>query len=135
LTDFDSVCRYPAHDDLRTFDHRFQVTVVSYCYGEEPIELVNRSFDDFGHAKKFYEQMKTQYAAVVTAETKDYEDIGIYARKTGYCIIKPDCCATCKWACPIDSRNSLFDDWKANRKGKFICMNGKLYQPDVLVDG
>lgn len=124
LTDF----KWETNDDLREFDRRFQVTVVSYCYGEEAMTIVQREFDWFDNAVKFFEQMKEQYRALVVAETKDYQDIRIYAQKTGYRAISPDCCATCKWACPITKSNSLFGDWLRNHQNRFRCMNAELYK-------
>lgn len=128
LTDYDHLGCYPYHDDLRHFDERFQVTVISYCHSEEPLELVSRNFRWIDDAKRFYGKMVSDYSALAKAETRDYQDIKIYARKTGYRKICPECCATCRFAIPVNAKNCLFDDWKSSHRGKFLCSNSKLYE-------
>ena len=128
LTDFDG--NAPAHDDLVSFDMQFQVTVVSYCYSEDAVTVVCREFDMYEKAVRFFREMVSRYSALVKAETRDYQDINIYAGKTGYHKICPDCCAVCKWAKAVGKDNCLFEDWKKNHRGKFLCMNVQLYVPD-----
>jgi len=83
----------------------------------------------YENAVRFFNDMTKQYAYLVQAETRDVQDIRIYAGRTGYHIICPDCCATCRWARSCDKENCLFDDWKRNLRGKFVCMNSELYAP------
>lgn len=137
MTDFDDNW-LPQNDDLNQFDWDYQVTVVSYCYAEEAITVVCRDFDIYENAVGFFNDMVRQYSYLVQAETRDVQDIRIYAKRTGYHRICPDCCATCRWAKPCDKDNCLFDDWKQNLKGKFVCMNSSLYVPpkrDLEPDG
>lgn len=128
LTDFDDN-GLPQDDDLRSFDRNFQVTVVSYCYSEEALTVVCEEFDVYEKAADFFRRMTERYSYLVEAETKDVQDIRIYAKRTGYHRICPDCCATCRWSRPCDRNNCLFDDWEKNLRGRFLCMNSKLYEP------
>lgn len=128
LTDFDPG-EAPCSDDLRGFDRAFQVTVVSYCYAEDAVTVVCRDFADYGDAARFFGDMTDQYSRLVRAETRDVQDIRIYADRTGYRVTAPDCCATCRWGRACGKGNCLFPDWEKNLRGRYVCTNAKLYLP------
>ncbi len=57
---------------------------------------------DFKAAQEFYKKCIKNYRDLVLAETKDFQDIRIYADRPEiqYHKIDPECCANCKWSCP-----------------------------------
>lgn len=72
---------------------------------EEDIDnpmLVIPSIDEY---EKDYDKIMHQfnvcverYNSLVVAETKDFNDIDIYAKNIGYENTQPECCAFCKWS-------------------------------------
>ena len=104
----------------------FQVTVVSYCYSEDALTIVSRDFDSYEDAVRFFDKTVGQYAYLAQAETRDSQDIRIYAERTGYRRICPDCCANCVWSRPcleIQPREERRRDCS-----KLICANSRLYE-------
>jgi hypothetical protein len=124
LTDFDG--KAPEHDDLTREDRNFQVVVVSFNY-DEPVEVVHRDFAVYEEALKFFREESGRFQALAQLDSRDAEDIRIYAERTGYRRIDPDCCRNCKWARPADRRNCMFEEWRGRLRGKFFCMNSELY--------
>lgn len=96
LTDFDDFEIAPDHDNLRDWDRSYQVEVMSYCYGPDPLVLVSKTFDDHRVALSFFKQNVAIYTDLVKVETRHYQDIEIYRDRIDYKIA--DCCASCKWA-------------------------------------
>lgn len=133
LTDFDGA---PEHDDIAEPDAAFQVTAVSFNY-EEPFEITRREFRNYEDAAGFFDLTVDQLQALAKLDSRDAQDIRIYAEKTGYRRIDPDCCRNCKWARPADRRNCMFEEWRGRLRGKFFCMNSELYSkrmPDLVPD-
>lgn len=118
LTDSDDFHGGSYHDDLRDWDCAYQVDVVSYCYGTEPLILVSKFFEDYRGAIAFFKQNVAIYSDLVKVETRHYQDIEIYKDKIGYKVA--DCCATCQWA----KKNP---DPHARRR--FVCCNEDLFIP------
>ena len=127
LTDYDNSC-YPQNDDLRTFDRYFQVTVLSYCFGEkldDPIVLLEEDFTDINEAyTRFYGLVK-QYRHLINVETKGWQDINMFADKINYHKIDPDCCLNCIWSREITPENCPATEYKKH-KGRLVCMNPKI---------
>lgn len=133
LTDFDDA---PEHDDLTRPDTVFQVTAISFNY-DQPLEITHRDFRNYEDAVKFFSQTVDQLQALAKLDSRDAQDIRIYAEKTGYHRIDPDCCRNCKWAKPADKRNCMFKEWRNRLRRKFFCMNSELYSkcmPDLVPD-
>jgi len=114
----------------------FRISAVSYCY-EEPKEITRRDFDTYEESVRFFEDVKKRLGMLARLDSRDAEDIRIYADKIGYRRIDPDCCRNCKWAKPADMRNCMFEEWRGRLRGKFFCMNSELYSeqlPDLDPD-
>lgn len=113
-------------DHLLHPDIFFQVTVISFNY-EDPLEVIHKDFDDYDKAVAFFEKTVDEFQALAKLDSRDAQNIKIYADKTEYHRIDPDCCRNCKWAKPADKRNCLFKEWRGRLRGKFFCMNSELY--------
>lgn len=78
---------------------------VNNCFYDEDAPLViitvpnegDPPLTDYPKAVEIYESYVTTYTSLVKAETKDIQDMDIYAEKVGYHHVSPECCATCKW--------------------------------------
>ena len=96
MTSFDIV------DDGK-YELCYQVQVVNYFYGPEPLiifeapEEDDPPIKDVKVATAIYEQCVKNYSSLVKAETRDFQDIDIYKEKIGYRETCPECCMTCKW--------------------------------------
>lgn len=127
LTDYDDP-NYPSNDNLQTFDNYFQVTVVSYCFGESqntPIYLYDEVFGNIKSAyDKFYEQVEI-YRRLIDVETKGWQNIEIYKDKINYRKIDPDCCKNCVWAKLINPKDCPPHELKKH-KDRFICTNPEI---------
>lgn len=99
--------------DIRQHAKMFLIDVLSYCYCEQPINLFHKGFYDFEQANKCYVDKLHQYELIAKVETKDVQDIQMFADKIGYTQLDK-CCATCKWAKKIDREDNLFDKHKAD---------------------
>jgi len=79
------------------------VQVVNYFTGPEPLIIFERpdvdepQIRDINVALKIYNDCVKTYTDLVTAETRDYQDIDVYKSRIGYELTCPKCCATCKW--------------------------------------
>lgn len=83
----------------------FQVRVVHYWpNGQQDedsnpmLQIPEDHFDpDYKKMEKVFSICVQRYDSLVRAETKDFNDIDIYADKIGYEKTKPECCAFCRW--------------------------------------
>lgn len=131
LTDYDDN-EYPHNDDLRAFDTYFQVTVISYCYGDAldtPVTLVEEVFTNIKAAYDRFYELVAQYRHLINVETRGWQDISVYKDKINYHKIDPDCCRNCIWAKPVTPKVCPPEELRKH-KGRFVCMNPDL-QKDV----
>lgn len=73
---------------------------------------------------KLYSGYVKSYTALVVAETRNVQDISIYANRINYKIVDPNCCKNCRYVKKIDSKHG---------KPKFVCMNREMF--DQLLSG
>lgn len=107
-------------------DEEYRISVESYCYGMQPIVVLTEFRRTFDEAKAYYAKCVDNYRALVLAETKNFEDIGIYAERIGYRKISPECCATCKYSQECPDRGP--SDIRRRRHPRLRCMNSKLFK-------
>lgn len=114
-------------------DDNYRITVDSFCYGPGPVTILKEYRRHFGEAYAFYLKCIDEYKHLALAETRDFQDIEIYADKIGYHKVDPKCCRNCKWS-------------KCIQHHKLVCMNNRLFyaarskfigdiQPEVAPDG
>ena len=127
LTDFDTM---PEHDNLTCKDLFFQVTAISYNY-DNPLEIIHRNFKNYDESIDFFNKTVDQLQMLAKLDSRNAQDIKIYADKTKYHKIDPDCCRNCKWAKPADKRNCMFEEWRDELRGKFFCLNSELYSKQL----
>ena len=82
----------------------YMIQVVNDFYDKEaPLVIVTVPDEgeppllDYSIALETYESYVKNYTSLVKAETKEMQDMDIYAEKVGYHHTCPPCCATCKW--------------------------------------
>jgi hypothetical protein len=99
----------------------YDVAVISYCYSQSPQLVVNEQYAGYEDAVKAFSKNVNAYTDIVKAETKNWQDISIYADKIGYKTINPDCCANCKYG-------ELSKDGRCmHERAKLVCTNSKLF--------
>lgn len=110
------------------FDQRYRISVESYIYGIQPQTILVEFRKCFEEAYSFYNKCIQNYKELVIAETRDFQDIWIYADRIEYHKIDPECCATCKWSCKA-MRNAKCVPCDIKHNKDLVCMN-----KNVLVD-
>lgn len=114
----------------------YQVEVVNCFSAPDDLIIVSRPDDreplifDRNYAKKLYDDYVKSYSNLVKAETRDLQDMSVYADKVGYTLTCPKCCVTCKWACRRVVKNGHYD-WTHKSTGRLECrnpLNQKEYQ-------
>lgn len=116
MTSFDIV------DDGK-YELAYQVQVVNYFYGPEPLiifeapDVDEPPIKDINVANKIYAECVKNYTMLVKAETRDFQDIDVYKERIQYRETCPECCATCRW-CKSGLRNVVIDR-------KLHCINPK----------
>ena len=126
MTSFDIV------DDGK-YELVYQVQVVNYFYGPEPLiifeapDVDQPPIKDINIANKIYADCVRNYTALVKAETRDFQDIDVYKERIEYRETCPECCATCRW-CKSGLKSIMLDR-------KLRCINPKNrleYKNDTL---
>lgn len=112
--------------DLDGFQQRYRVNVTGYGPDGETYDLRDEEFDVYEDAVRHYETAIREYEYIVKTQTKDFQNIQVYAERINYRRICPNCCATCRYGMPT-AQESLFDDWRRIYKGKRVCTNSKLF--------
>ena len=136
-TDLDDPGSYCPPDDLRYKGMNYAVQVISYAYNRvEGTVIVNDLFAERKPAFEYYNRMVDLYSKLSKAETRNYQDIDIYARKIGYKVIDPDRCANCKYALrnPESYKPRPHHEHFHYHKPlyRYFCMNEKLYVIDEI---
>ena len=85
------------YDEKEDCDDRFVVSVYSLCYSLDPYKILEETFNEPSDAYCFYNKCIENYKHIVQVETKDFQDIAIYAEKINYHKIDPDCCLNCRF--------------------------------------
>ena len=131
-------------------DQRYRISVESFCYGMQPMTILSEYRSTFHAAYEFYRKSIENYKNLVLAETKDFQDIKIYADREHikYHIIEPECCANCKWSCEYNyGEHGCHDDMHTNfrKRHRLQCMNRNMFvmpgrrffdvQPEVAPNG
>ena len=138
---------YEEHDR----DQRYRITVESFCYGMQPVTILEEFRPTYEIAYDYYKKCIENYKSLVLAETSHFEDINIYAEKIGYHKICPECCATCKFSKPTFDRKPgrpapFPHDHKGMHDLALVCANEDIFkqcaarhvhdiQPRVSKDG
>ena len=124
------------YDEKEDCDDRFVVSVYSLCYSLDPYKILEETFNEPSDAYCFYNKCIENYKHIVQVETKDFQDIAIYAEKINYHKIDPDCCANCKYSrtCEADKDCNChsippYGPHHKPRK-RLICMNSRLFTID-----
>lgn len=96
----------PAEDTLETTVFRVQVFTLPLTEDPDVDNLVYaEKFYDSNEAEKDFHKQIYNYSIVVQAESKRIDDISVYAKKIGYKIIDPDCCANCEYSIPSNNHH------------------------------
>lgn len=101
ISDPFSVLRYRVSVAKRQqeYDEAIWRVKVESHYGKvEPLTIYSEDFDCEAAAKKDFDKNVAMYSDLVSAETKHWQDISIYAERIGYRKIDPDCCGNCAFA-------------------------------------
>ena len=105
----------------------YQIDVVNCFSTAQELVIVSRPsaceglITDQKIAYALYEDYKNKYTNLVKAETRDMQDMSIYADKVNYKLTCPACCITCKWA----QKRKTPKDYVVNVTGKLECHNPK----------
>ena len=127
-------------------DKTYLVDVISFCFRhDDPLNILHEMFYDCQEAHKCFNEVVHRYTLIAKSEVNDIQDIGIYADKINYRSVD-ECCATCKWAKPLEHTDNLFghhqhmphmphdtlmhgihNHEKCHLHNKFVCMNRELF--------
>lgn len=105
----------------------YQIDVVNCFSAPEELIIVSKPLDgeplifDYSYALKLYNEYVDNYTTLVKAETRDMQDMSIYADKVNYRITCPACCITCKWA----QKRKTPGDHIVKVTGRLECHNPK----------
>lgn len=111
----------------------YQIQVINCFSAPENLILVQKPgfnepiISNYEHALSIYLGYIKTYTALVSAETRDLQDISINGDKIGYQITCPKCCMTCKWVRTKPARH----DYILGISNKLECYNPKNNQTDV----
>lgn len=104
------------YDETRCKDDNYRITVDSFFYGPSPVTILKEYRKHFSEAYAFYKKCIDEYKHLALAETRNFQDIEIYADKIKYHIIDPECCKNCKWSKLLCDKRHL------------VCMNHHLFE-------
>lgn len=127
-------CDFP---DVEPYALFWAVTVVAYVYGSENgLDILrinrkdNRPVSDYKWIQEQFDKCVRNYSDLVKAEVRDLQDISVYKDRIGYRLVKPECCATCRFA----KRACFKDDFRLGQSGRIEChnpKNGERYSYDM----
>ena len=111
-------------------DERYRITVDSFCYGPSPVTILKDFRKHFSEAYAHYLKCIELYTHLAIAETRNFQDIRIYADKIEYHLIDPQCCKNCKWSIKVheyDQHCHCHEDHQTAKGTKYMCMNHELF--------
>lgn len=80
-----------------------------------------RPVSDYAWIQGQFDKCVRNYSDLVKAEVRDFQDISVYKDRIGYRRVKPECCATCRFA----KRVCVKDDFRFGLSGRLECRNPK----------
>lgn len=110
--------------DLHTDDENdtaYQVQVINFHYAPDPLVILTKQTVVYGYALSYFDECVRNYTNLVKAETRDFQDMGLYKDKVGYKITCPRCCATCMWC----RRRPLKHEFTVGATFKLECWSPK----------